>query len=130
MINLKKVMPKALLGKPWILNPGNLMTLPLIVSLSFLFVACSESTQTPDSGGTEIQIQDESEDAGDALEEAGDDAGNALEDAGDDAGNALEDAKNATEEGLDDAGNAVKEGVGEAGSALEEAGDSVKDATN
>ena len=84
------------------------VTLPLILSLSFLFVACQESTQTPDSGGVDSQ-----------LEDAGEGAGNAIEGAGEDAGDALEDAENATEEGLNDAGDAI-----------EDAGDSVEDATN
>ena len=61
------------------------LTLPLILSLSLLFGACQgESTQTPDN----------SEDAGEAIEDAGDDAGDAIEDAGDDAGDAIEDATN------------------------------------
>ena len=95
------------------------ITLPLILSLSFLFVACSESTQAPNNEGIDSQI-----------EEAGEDAGNALEETGENAGKALEDAQSATEEGLNDAGNAVTEGIGEAGSAIEEAGDAVEDATN
>ena len=82
--------------------------LPLMLSLSFLVVACEDATQAPDNEDAESQIQD-----------AGEDTGNALEDAGEDAGNALEDAEDATEEGINDAG-----------SAIEEAGDSVKDATD
>ena len=61
------------------------VTLPLILGLSLLFGACQgESTQSPDN----------SEDAGEAIEDAGDDAGDAIEDAGDDAGDAVEDATN------------------------------------
>ena len=61
------------------------VTLPFILGLSLLFGACQgESTQTPDN----------SEDAGDAIEDAGDDAGDAIEDAGDDAGDTIEDATN------------------------------------
>ncbi|WP_019506857.1 hypothetical protein [Pleurocapsa sp. PCC 7319] len=51
--------------------------LPLILSLSFLFGACQESTQTPESEGSESPVSDESEDAGEAIEDAGD----SLEDA-------------------------------------------------
>jgi hypothetical protein len=58
------------------------LTLPLILGLSLLFGACTESTQAPDN----------SEDAGEAIENAGDDAGDAVDDAGDDAKDAVEDA--------------------------------------
>jgi hypothetical protein len=58
------------------------LTLPLILGLSLLFGACQESTQAPDN----------SEDTGEAIENAGDDAGDAVEDAGDDAKDAVEDA--------------------------------------
>ncbi len=61
------------------------LTLPLILGLSLLFGACQESTQTPDN----------SEDAGEAIENAGEDAGKAIEEAGKDAGKAIEDAKGA-----------------------------------
>jgi predicted small secreted protein len=81
------------------------VTLPLILSLSFLFGACQESAR--DRG-----------------------VGSQIEEAGKDAGKALEDAKKATEEGFDDAGNAVREGINDAGNAIEEAGKSIKDATN
>ena len=64
------------------------MVIPLILSLSFLFVACQQSTQTPDN----------SEDTGEAVEDAGKDAGEAIEDAGDDASDALEDAGEAVED--------------------------------
>ena len=84
------------------------IALPLILSLSFLFVACQESTEVPDNGGVESEI-----------EGAGEDAGDAIEGAGEDAGDAIEDAENATEEGINDAGDAI-----------EDAGDSVEDATN
>jgi hypothetical protein len=60
------------------------LTLPLILGLSLLFGACQESTQ--------------SEDAGEAVENAGDDAGDAIEDAGDDAKDAVEDTKDAVED--------------------------------
>jgi vacuolar-type H+-ATPase subunit H len=95
------------------------VTLPLILSLSFLFVACQQSTQAPDNEGIESQI-----------EKAGEEAGKALEEAGKDMGKALEDAKKATEEGLDDADKAVEESVREAGKAIENVGDSVRDVTN
>jgi predicted small secreted protein len=62
--------------------------LPLVLGLSFLFAACQESPQN-------------SEDTGEAIENAAEDAGNAVED-----------------------------GLNNAGDAIEEAGDSVKDATN
>lgn len=62
--------------------------LPLILGLSFLFGACQESTQAPESSG----------DAGEAVENAGDDAGDAVEDAGDDAKDAVEDAGDAVED--------------------------------
>jgi hypothetical protein len=67
------------------------VTLPLILGLSLLFAACTESTQT----------RDNSEDAGEAIENA-----------------------------VEDSGNAVEKGLNDAGEAIEEAGDSVKDATN
>jgi hypothetical protein len=96
------------------------VTLPLVLSLSFLFGACQpESTQTPNNEGVESQI-----------EKAGEDAGKAIEEAGKDAGKTIEDAKKATEEGLNDAGNTIKESVNNAGEAIEEAGKSIKDATN
>ena len=61
------------------------VTLPLILGLSLLFAACQgESTQTPDN----------SEDTGEAIEDAGYDAGDAIDDAGDDAGDAIDDATN------------------------------------
>ena len=56
------------------------IVLSLTLSLSFLFVACQQSTQTPEN----------SEDAGEAIEDAGDDASDAVEDAGD----SIEDATN------------------------------------
>lgn len=84
------------------------VTLPLILSLSFLFVACSESTQAPDNEGIDSQIEDAGEETGDALEDAGEETGDALE----------------------DAESAVEDGIGEAGSAIEETGDAVEDATN
>lgn len=58
---------------------------PLILGLSLLVGACEgDSTQTPDN----------SEDAGEAIEDAGDDAGDAVEDAGDDVGDTVDDATN------------------------------------
>lgn len=60
------------------------LTLPLILCLSLLFGACQESTQ--------------SEDAGEAIENAGDDAKDAVEDAGDDTKDAVEDTKDAVED--------------------------------
>lgn len=63
------------------------VTLPLILSLSFLFGACQQ-TQTPDNEGAESQIEEGVDDAGNAIEEGVDDAGDAIEDAGD----AVEDA--------------------------------------
>lgn len=71
------------------------ITLPLILSLSFLFVACQESTQTPDNGEIESE-----------LEETGEDVDNAIEDAGE-----------ATEEGIKEAGDAIEE----AGDSVEDA---------
>lgn len=65
-----------------------ILTLPLILGLSLLFGACQESTQAPDN----------SEDAGEAIENAGDDAGDAVEDAGDDAKDAVEDAGDAVKD--------------------------------
>lgn len=106
------------------------VTLPLILSLSFLFVACQQSTQNPDNRGVESQIEKAGEEAGKAIEEAGENAGQALEEAGKDAGKTLEDAKKATEEGLDDARSAVKESLNDAGNVIEEAGKSIQDATN
>ena len=64
------------------------IVLPLILSLSFLFVACQQSTQTPEN----------SENTGEAVEDAGEDAGEAIEDAGDDASDALEDAGDSVED--------------------------------
>jgi hypothetical protein len=64
------------------------LTLPLILGLSLLFGACQESTQAPEN----------SDDAGEAVENAGDDAGDAVEDAGDDAKDAVEDTKDAVED--------------------------------
>ncbi|GAB4549143.1 MAG: hypothetical protein Tsb0014_43810 [Pleurocapsa sp.] len=64
------------------------LTLPLILGLSLLFGACQESTQTPDN----------SEDAGEAIENAGEDAGDAVEEGVNDAGDAVEDAGDAVED--------------------------------
>lgn len=96
------------------------VTLPLVLSLSFLFGACQpESTQTPNNEELESQI-----------EKAGEDAGKAIEEAGKDAGKAIEDAKKVTEEGLNDASNIIKESVNNVGEVIEEAGKSIKEATN
>lgn len=74
MMNLKKV------------------TLPLILCLSFLFVACQQSTQTPDNEGAESQIEEAGKDALLAIKEVGEDASIAIEEAGKDASKTLEDA--------------------------------------
>lgn len=63
------------------------IALPLMLSLSFLFVACQDSTDTPNA---DTEVEESVEDAGDAVEDAGDDAEDAIEDAGD----AVEDATN------------------------------------
>ena len=67
------------------------LTLPLILGLSLLFGACQESTQ--------------SEDAGEAIENAGEDAGNAVKEGVNDAGEAIEDAGDAVKDAVKDATN-------------------------